>query len=74
MRTPQVTNCDEIVRRRMDLGLGQSELARTADITPSYLSQIESGRRQGTAKTLKKIADALGCTVADLLVESKAVA
>ena len=36
-------------------------------IAPAYLSQIETGKRDGTVATLKKLADALGIAVGDLV-------
>lgn len=35
--------------------MGQQELARAVHISPSYLSLIESGRREPTIKTLRRI-------------------
>lgn len=55
------------MRRRVEGGHGQAALAALAGISGPYLSQIESGQRQGTPETLKAIATALGCTVADLI-------
>jgi DNA-binding XRE family transcriptional regulator len=40
-------------------GLTQVTVAEAADIRQGYLSDIESGRRQGTAETLGTIAKAL---------------
>lgn len=48
-------------------GLTCAALAQKAGIAPAFLSQIETGKRDGTAATLKKIADALSLTVDDLL-------
>ncbi len=42
------------------------ELAGRAEISPAYLSQIESGSRDGSFETIKKIAAALGISVGDL--------
>ena len=61
------TNRGEILRRRIEAGHGQSALAALAGISGPYLCQIEAGQRQGTPETLKAIADALECTVADLI-------
>lgn len=52
-------------RRHRGLALG--ELAVRASLSQAYLSQIETGRRQGQAETLKRIAAALGVTVDDLI-------
>jgi len=43
------------------------ELAKQAGITPSYLSQIETGKRNPTIDTLKAIADALAIEVEMLI-------
>ena len=48
-------------------GLTQSELAATANINAVYLSQIETGKRTGSAKTLAALAKALQVTVDDLI-------
>ncbi|GAB6163499.1 MAG: XRE family transcriptional regulator [Deltaproteobacteria bacterium] len=43
------------------------ELAKRAGITSSYLSQIETGKRNPTIDTLKSIAEALGIDVEILI-------
>ncbi|MCJ8142175.1 helix-turn-helix domain-containing protein [Ancylobacter sp. A5.8] len=48
-------------------GLSASSLAEKAGIAQAFLSQIETGKRDGTVATLKKIADALSVTVDDLI-------
>lgn len=61
---------DEIVRRelagespiklwRVHRGLTQQELAKQVGISKPYLSQIETGKRQGTVETLSAIARSL---------------
>ena len=45
----------------------QGELAAAAGIHPVYLSQIETGKRSGSTRTLAAIAEALGVTVDDLI-------
>lgn len=52
-------------RRHRGLALGV--LAAAAKVSQAYLSQIETGKRQGQAETLKRIAMALGVTVDDLI-------
>ncbi len=47
-------------------GMKQGDLA-AAGVHPVYLSQIETGRRTGSTRTLASIAEALGVTVDDLL-------
>lgn len=46
-------------RLRRERGLSQQELAGDG-ITASYISLIEAGKRQPTAKTLERLAEALG--------------
>lgn len=48
-------------------GLTVKALAEQAGIAPAYLSQIETGKRDGTVATVKKVADVLGVTVDDLV-------
>ena len=52
---------------RRHRGLAPGELAVAAQLSQAYLSQIETGKRQGQAETLKRIAVALGVTVDDLI-------
>lgn len=46
------------MRRAQKLSL--RELARLADVEPGYLSQVERGLREPTARWLKSVTDALG--------------
>lgn len=48
-------------------GLTQQELAKTAVISPSYLSQIETGKREGKTAVLQAIAHALDLTLDDVV-------
>ena len=48
-------------------GLTQQELAKTAVISPSYLSQIETGKREGTTAVLQSIARAMNLTLDDVV-------
>jgi predicted transcriptional regulator len=47
-------------------GLSQAELAARAGISASYLSQLESGRRDGTMEVLQSIATVLGVGLDDV--------
>ncbi|WP_420960030.1 helix-turn-helix domain-containing protein [Brucella sp. IR073] len=49
-------------------GMSAKVLAGAADIAPAYLSQIETGKREGTLDTMRKIAQALNITLDDLVV------
>ena len=47
--------------------LSQSELARAADTSRVQIVDIEAGRRTGSVRTLRKLADALRVTVDDII-------
>lgn len=47
-------------------GIKQAQLAHMANISPAYLSQLESGMREGSVKIMKAIAVALNVPM-DLL-------
>ncbi len=48
-------------------GLTAQALAEAAGLAQSYVSQIETGKRDGTVDTLVKLAGALGVLVDDLI-------
>jgi transcriptional regulator with XRE-family HTH domain len=50
-------------RRRRELGLSMSDLARKIGVSPSMVSQIEKGRTLPSVATLFSLAAALGATV-----------
>jgi DNA-binding XRE family transcriptional regulator len=47
--------------------LSQRALAARAGLNFTYLSQIETGARRGPVKTMKKLAEALGVVLDDLI-------
>lgn len=51
---------------RLHRGLTLSDLADRAGIAPSYLSEIETGRKPGSVAALGKLARALGVELDDL--------
>ena len=48
-------------------GLSARELADKTGISPAFLSEIENGKKEGGVSTLKKMAQALGVTIDDLV-------
>jgi DNA-binding XRE family transcriptional regulator len=48
-------------------GLTVKALAEAAAVTPAYLSQIETGAREGTIETLKKLSAALRVRIDDIV-------
>jgi hypothetical protein len=51
--------------------LGLRELAKAADVSPSYLSEIEAGEKPGSVEFLSRVSMALGVSM-DLLVRRRA--
>jgi DNA-binding XRE family transcriptional regulator len=51
-------------------GLNQQQLAEMVGISTPYLSQIETGKRMGTAEVLLTIARALKVTIDDIVSEA----
>src|SRR5690348_2264813 len=50
----------EIKQARLERGLGLRQLARLAEIAPSFLVRIERGDANPSLKTLGRLAEALG--------------
>jgi DNA-binding XRE family transcriptional regulator len=48
-------------------GLTLGELATRAEIAPSYVSEIETGKKPGSVAALGKLAGVLGVTIDDLV-------
>lgn len=59
----------EVRRLRQARGWNQTELAYHSGLAPSVISQIENGKRDPSAGTLKKLARALEVDVADLFLK-----
>jgi DNA-binding XRE family transcriptional regulator len=47
-------------------GLTVKDVAKKAGIAAAYLSQIETGKREGTLETLRRLAKALSVTLDEL--------
>src|SRR3954462_12593833 len=60
---------ERLKRLRAEKGLSQARLAARAELDPSTVNQIERGAREASPATLRKLADALGVSLADLLEE-----
>lgn len=57
----------KIKQLRSKLNITQLELAEKAEISQCYLSQLESGIKNPSFKVLKRIAEALGVDLSELL-------
>jgi two-component system, response regulator len=53
----------ELKRRRMESGISQERLAELADLHRTYISAVESGKRNLTLESIQRLARALGATV-----------
>lgn len=56
-----------IKRIREQKGMTQGDICRALNLDRGYISSIESGKRNPTLSTLKKLADALKVSVDELL-------
>lgn len=56
--------------RRHAAGMTQAELARRAHVTTSYVTRLERATSAPGIDLVDKLAQALGCTVSDLLPEA----
>lgn len=52
---------------RIKQNLGLRELASKAEVSPSYLSEIESGESEPTVSKMQRIAKALGVSMTRIL-------
>jgi len=58
---------ERIKLKREELELSQKELADKAEVSYSFMSDIENEKKKPSLPTLEKIATALNCTSAELL-------
>lgn len=58
---------------RSERELSQETVALDADMEPSWLSHIESGRRNPSWSTVQRIAAALGVRVSDIALRAEEV-
>ena len=64
LREVFATNLRRLRRQR---GLSQDDLAYEAEVSRSYLAQLEKGAYHASLKIVGRLADALGVEPADLL-------
>jgi transcriptional regulator with XRE-family HTH domain len=57
---------EEVRRLRLEKGWNQNVLAFHADLAPSVISLVETGRREPNATTLRKLSEALNVEIPDL--------
>lgn len=54
---------------RSNLGLSQEKFAMKTDIDRTYYASVENGKRNISIENIKKIADGLGVSLAELFKE-----
>jgi putative transcriptional regulator len=59
---------EKLVTTRKNLGLTQEELAKKANITRAYLSNIESGKYNPSLEVAKNIAAILNMSIDELFL------
>ena len=57
----------KVRQARLEAGLTLTDLARQAEMSPSYLTEIEKGRKYPRADKIVKMAEALGKPYDDLV-------
>lgn len=60
-----------VINARIKLGITQKELSGRTGITQSDISKIENGNANPSIKTLKRLADALGCQLKVEFIDKK---
>ena len=60
---------DTLRRIRILRGMTQEDLGTAAGMRQVYVSVLENNHRKPGPRTLKRLADALGCSIADLVGE-----
>jgi transcriptional regulator with XRE-family HTH domain len=58
---------EKLKAKRIEKGLTQEALSALSGLRSNHISQIETGKKAATVKTLQKLADALGCPIGDLI-------
>lgn len=67
-KTPIQESFGKILRiRRLELKLSQEDLADKANLHFTYVSSTERGERNISLNNIEKLADALGCSMKDLM-------
>ena len=58
---------EKIKQARRIVGLTQKDLAAKMDTSQSYIAQYENGTRNAKPATLRRISEAIGCQLSDLI-------
>lgn len=69
---PIAAKFGKVVRRwREQAGISQEELATRAGLHRTYISLIERGKRTASIEVVRRVADALNTTMAELISEAE---
>lgn len=68
-KTPLLQDPARLLGKRIDAHLNQPQLAAKAGLTKQQISNLELGKRSGTVSSLGRLADALGCSIYELMAE-----
>ena len=60
--------------RRLDLGLSQTEVAKAAGLTRTYVNQIEAGARDPKYSALRKLATGYRTELAEIIAAAERAA
>lgn len=71
---PQEALGEAVRQLREQRGLTQRQLADAADINPTWISHIESGRTNPAWGTVARLAGALGVAVSELALRAERLA
>lgn len=70
-KDPSLVALGEAIRRlREEKDLSQESLALLAEVDRSYVGRVERGTNNAATLTLKRLANALGLTLAELITEA----
>jgi transcriptional regulator with XRE-family HTH domain len=64
------TIADRFRLQRTSVGMSQTQLAKSLDVFPPYISDIENGKKRPKIEFIARAAKVLGCSVADLAPET----
>lgn len=59
----------QLTKLRESRGWSKAQLASNSGVSNTYISELESGKKQPTITTIRKLAKALEVSIADLIEE-----
>jgi len=67
-KTARLLFAQRMKERRLKLDMSQEDLAAESGLHRTYIGSVERGERNIAVDNMEKIADALSCSIVDLLV------